>query len=75
VTVIRATIRVERPGQKAIVIGRGGLMLKQIGQAARLEIEQLLGRKVFLELWVKVAEEWRSSPRILGELGYRGQQR
>ncbi len=69
-TVIRATILVERPGQKAIVIGRAGHMLKHIGRAARLEIEQLLQRRVFLELWVKVVEEWRSSPRILRELGY-----
>lgn len=69
---IEATILVERPGQKAIVIGRGGTMLKQVGQAARKEIERLLGRKVYLGLWVKVAEGWRSDERILRQLGYAG---
>lgn len=72
VTSIQATILVERPGQKAILIGRGGTMLKQIGQAARREIERLLGRKVFLALWVKVAERWRSDERLLAQLGYQG---
>ncbi len=67
---IQATILVERPGQKAIIIGRAGQMLKQIGQAARKDIERLLGRKVFLGLWVKVAEAWRSDPRMLRQLGY-----
>ena len=70
VTVVRATILVDRPGQKAIIIGRQGAMLKQIGQEARRELERLLGRKVHLELWVKVAEGWRSDPRILRQLGY-----
>ena len=72
VTVIRATILVERDGQKAIVIGRHGQMLKRIGQQARLEIERWLGRRVFLELWVKVAKDWRRSPSMLRDLGYRG---
>lgn len=70
VTVVRATILVERRGQKAILIGRQGLMVKRIGQHARREIERLLGRKVHLELWVKVAPDWRSDPRMLRQLGY-----
>ena len=71
-TSIQATIFVERQGQKAIVIGRGGAMLKHIGQEARRQIERLLGRKVYLGLWVKVAEDWRSDERILRQLGYAG---
>lgn len=69
-TVIQATILVERDGQKAILIGRQGRMLKQIGTAARQEIERLLKTKVFLELWVKVVKDWRQKPSTLRELGY-----
>ena len=72
VTAIQATILVERQGQKAILIGRGGSMLKRIGTAARQQLERLLGRKVHLELWVKVAERWREDERLLRELGYTG---
>ncbi len=67
---IQATILVERPGQKAILIGRQGMRLKRIGQAARSQIERLVGRKVYLGLWVKVAEDWRRDQRILRQLGY-----
>lgn len=70
VTVVQATILVERTGQKAILIGRGGLMLKRIGTAARQQLARLLGRKVHLELWVKVAGGWREDERLLRELGY-----
>ena len=69
-TTIQATILVERSGQKAILIGKGGAMLKQVGQAARSQIERLLGRKVYLGLWVKIAEDWRGDERMLRELGY-----
>ncbi|HYA31622.1 MAG TPA: GTPase Era [Thermodesulfovibrionales bacterium] len=65
-----ANIYVEREGQKGIIIGRGGKRLKEIGSAARADIETLLGRKVFMKLWVKVREDWRSNKRILKEMGF-----
>lgn len=68
---IQANIYVEREGQKGIIIGKGGARLKSIGTNARLEIEKLLGTKVFLELWVKIKKDWRSNERILKELGFR----
>lgn len=67
---IGATIVVERDSQKQIVIGRGGSMLKRIGQGARSEIEKALGRRVYLELWVKVLPKWRRDPALLKRLGY-----
>ncbi|MEG1159610.1 MAG: GTPase Era, partial [Acidaminococcaceae bacterium] len=67
---IRATIYVERESQKGIVIGAKGALLKQIGQAAREDIEGLLGNKVFLDLWVKVKADWRNKDRLLKQFGY-----
>lgn len=67
---VEATIYVERPGQKGIIIGKKGQMLKQIGIAARQEIEALLGEKVNLRLWVKVQKNWRSDPAFLKSIGY-----
>ncbi|MBQ6006557.1 MAG: GTPase Era [Selenomonadaceae bacterium] len=66
---IRATIYVERESQKGILIGKGGAMLKQVGAAARPEIEMLLGSKIFLDLWVKVKRDWRNSISFLREQG------
>ena len=66
-TKIAAAIFVEREGQKAIVIGKHGAMLKQIGTRARQQIERILGTKVFLELFVKVREGWRDSARDVDE--------
>jgi GTPase len=71
-TQIYCAIFVERPSHKAIVIGKGGARLKQIGTAARVEIENLLGRHVFLNLFVKVREHWRDNERVLDELGIHG---
>lgn len=68
---IAATIFVERDSQKAIVIGKGGEMLKRIGTTARREIEAMSGRKVFLELRVKVLKNWRNNVQMLRRLGYR----
>ncbi len=65
---ISAVFYVERDGQKAILIGKQGAMLKRIGTEARLEIEDLIGKKVFLELFVKVKTDWRENPRILHDL-------
>jgi hypothetical protein len=67
---IDATICVERQGQKRILIGTGGEMLKRIGTRARLRIQELTGRKVNLKLWVRVAPAWRQSREKLDELGY-----
>lgn len=67
-TRITATIVVPRESHKGIVIGKGGSMLKNVGSAARMEIEALLQRKVFLKLWVKVTEDWTDNPREVREL-------
>jgi GTPase len=69
-TDIAATIFVEKESHKAIVIGKGGEMLKQIGAAARPEIESLTGGQVYLQLWVKVAKEWRDDPDAVRRFGY-----
>ena len=68
---IAATIFVERQSQKGIVIGEGGKMLKQIGSAARKEIEDMGGRPVYLELRVKVLKDWRNNEEALRRLGYK----
>lgn len=68
---IMAAIIVERNSQKGIVIGKGGRMLKVIGKRARVDIENLLGSKIFLELWVKVQKDWRNKQSVLREFGYR----
>lgn len=70
ITRILATIHVERPSQKGIVIGKGGSMLKDIGSAARQQIQKLIAGKVYLELFVKVEPKWRQSRLRLAELGY-----
>jgi GTP-binding protein Era len=72
-TSIAAAIYCERTGQKAILIGKQGAMLKEIGTAARKEIESLLGTRVFLELFVKVKEDWRSKPNFIEDLDWRRQ--
>jgi GTPase len=63
------TILVERASQKPIVVGRGGAMIRQIGTGARLELEAHFGRRVYLDLHVKVKSEWRDDERVLDELG------
>ena len=68
---IAATIYVERAGQKGIVIGAKGAMLKNVGTLARVEIEKLTGKKVFLELFVKVRADWRESPQFLDAIDWR----
>jgi GTP-binding protein Era len=69
-TSIKAIIFIERESQKGIVIGKGGAKIKEIGEAARKEIEQLIGNKVFLELNVKLMEKWRKNKNKLKKLGY-----
>ncbi|MTD29995.1 GTPase Era [Planomicrobium sp. YIM 101495] len=68
---VQATIMVERDSQKGIVIGKRGAVLKEIGSRARKDIENLLGSKVFLELWVKVQKDWRNKSVHLRDFGFR----
>lgn len=67
---ISAVIYVERDSQKGIIIGKQGAMLKEVGKQARRDIENLLGSKIFLELWVKVKKDWRNQERVLRDLGF-----
>lgn len=69
-TDVEATIYVEKDSQKGIIIGRGGAMLKKIGEQARPEIEKLLGTQVFLKLWVKIRQDWQRDDEALKRLGY-----
>jgi GTP-binding protein Era len=69
-TDVEATIYIERDSQKGIIIGRGGAMLKKIGEQARPEIEMLLGTQVFLKLWVKVRADWQRDDEALKRFGY-----
>ncbi len=71
-TAVLATVLVERDSQKGILIGKGGRMLKTIGQGARLQMEKVFSGPVYLELFVKVVPGWRRSAARLAELGYRG---
>ncbi len=71
VAFIRAVIFVDKDSQKGIIIGKGGTMLKKVGQLAREELEAIMGVKVFLELWVKVKSGWRGDDMILRMLGYK----
>jgi GTP-binding protein Era len=68
---ISAVIYVEKPGQKLIVIGAAGSKLKEVGTKARLDIEKMIGKKVFLQLWVKVKTGWSDSENTLRNLGYK----
>lgn len=67
---VTATIYVERESQKGIIIGKGGKLLKEIGSRARLDLERLLGNRVFLQLWVKIKKDWRRKEKELKELGF-----
>ena len=75
VVTLYCTILVERESQKPIIIGKGGAMIKQIGTAARMELERFLGARVYLDLHVKVKSEWRDNERILDEVGLRERER
>ena len=67
---IDAVIWVTSPGQKAIVIGKDGSMLKSIGEQARKDMEKMFGKKVFLQMWVKIKEKWTNNIQALKQLGY-----
>jgi GTP-binding protein Era len=67
---IRAQLFVERDSQKAIVIGKGGARLKQVGTRARKEIEEIVGTPVYLDIHVKLAKDWQKDPKKLRRLGF-----
>lgn len=68
---IQANVYCEKDSHKGILIGKGGAMLKKIGSSSRMDIENLLGSKVFLQLWVKVKPDWRNKDSVLKTLGYK----
>ena len=68
--VVRAVIFVERDSQKGIVVGKGGEHLKKVGTEARRDLQDIFGKKVFLELWVKVRENWKQDQELLRQIGY-----
>jgi GTP-binding protein Era len=68
---VHVDVYVERPSQKAILVGRGGRAIRELGQAARAKIEHFLGRRVYLDLWVKPLKSWRKNRARLGSLGFR----
>lgn len=68
--IVHAAIYTERQSQKAIIIGKQGQMIKRIGTAARRDIEELLGEKIYLKLWVRVKENWRNREGVLHDFGY-----
>ena len=68
--IVHAAIYTERQSQKAIIIGKQGQMIKRIGTAARRDIEELLGEKIYLKLWVRVKENWRNREGALHDFGY-----
>ncbi|KTF03936.1 GTPase Era [Trueperella sp. HMSC08B05] len=70
VLAIHASLYVERESQKGIIIGRGGARLKRVGRSSRESIEAMLGRQVYLNLFVKVAKDWQRDPKLLGRLGF-----
>lgn len=70
---VQATIYVERDSQKGIVVGKKGAMLKEIGQLARVDMENVLGSKIFLDLWVKVKKDWRNRDIMIRNFGYHDQ--
>ena len=67
---IRVNVFVERSSQKAIIIGRGGSRLREVGTTARIGIEKLLGQRVYLDLHVKIAKDWQRDPKQLQRLGF-----
>ena len=67
---VRVSLVVERDSQKAIIIGRGGSRLKEIGITSRKGIEKLVGRRVYLDLHVRMAKDWQSDPKALARLGF-----
>ncbi|MBO4453100.1 MAG: GTPase Era [Clostridia bacterium] len=72
---VRAEIYCEKESHKRIIIGKGGAMLKKIGSYSREDAEQIFGTKVFLDLWVKVKENWRDRPNLLSDFGYRDEEK